>query len=424
MTRYLPPLRLVGATILRDGALQSRSIAIEGGRITRGPLPEVDLTGYYVMPGMIDLHGSAFARHLAPRPAAQFDPMTALISTDREAAANGVTTAFLSQGWSWHGGLRGPDFAETMMAALYRYRLRSLIDMRMTLECETHMVDTAARLMAAIRRYDVNYVVFRNSLDDTLEQLREGNLMSGDLAALDEAGTESFRGRLRRATERSREVPRHLCRLAEVFDEMGVLYGSSGDADGETRETYAMIGAKLCEFPRARRAAAAAKAMGDPVILSASSAMRPNGQRSGISVMELVKEGTCDALCSDYYYPSMLSAVWNLVDTCDMALSAAWALVSQRPAEIMRMPDRGTLGLGRRADLVVINQGTRQIEATIVGGRLAYLSGEAGTRFLGQHVTADVPVFPERAPVEAVAKASPKLTDSAIFASAHAVFRL
>ncbi len=394
MTRFLPPLRLVGATILRDGALQSRSIAIEDGRITRGPLPEIDLTGYYVLPGMIDLHGSAFARHLAPRPAAQFDPVTALNCTDREAAANGVTTAFLSQGWSWHGGLRGPDFAETIMAALYRYRLNALIDMRMSLECETHMVDTAARLIAAIRRYDVDYVVFRNSLDDTLELLREGNLVSGELAALDEAGTESFRARLRRAQERSREVPRHLCRLAEVFDEMGVLYGSSGDQDGETRETYAMIGAKLCEFPRARRSAAAAKAMGDPVILSASSAMRPGSQRSGVSVMELVREGTCDALATDYYYPSMLSAVWNIVDTCEMSLPAAWALVSQRPAEIMRMPDRGTLAVGRRADLVIINQETRQIEATIAGGRLAYLSGEAGARFLGQSVDPQTAYIP------------------------------
>ena len=189
MTRFLPPLRLVGATILRDGAMQSRSIAIADGRITRGPLPEIDLSGYYVMPGMIDLHGSAFARHLAPRPAAQFDPMTALCSTDREAAAIGVTTAYLSQGWSWHGGLRGPDFAETMLAALYRYQLNALIDMRIALDCETHMVDTAARLMAAIRRFDVGYVMFRNTLDDTLEQLRYGHL-----TALDEAATFGFDG--------------------------------------------------------------------------------------------------------------------------------------------------------------------------------------------------------------------------------------
>lgn len=393
MTRFLPPLRLVGATTLRDGALQSRSVAIADGRITRGPLPEVDLTGYYVLPGMIDLHGSAFGRHLAPQPTAQFDPMTALASTDREAAANGVTTAYLSHGWSWHGGLHGPDFAETFMAAHQLYRSAALTDIRIALQCETHMVDTAARLMAAVRRYGVGYVVFQNTIEDMLETLRDETLMSGELIALDAAGVQEFRQRLRRAQERSYEVPRHLCRLAEVFDEMGVLYGSSGDLDGETRETYAMIGAKICEFPRSRRSAAAAKAMGDPVVLSASSAFHSGPQKSRVAAMELVKQQTCDALASDFYYPSLLKAVWLLVDNHGVSLPTAWSLVSERPAEIIRLPDRGTIAMGRRADLVIINEETRLIEATIVGGRLAFLAGEAGARFLGHSAEPQAPML-------------------------------
>lgn len=386
MSRLLPPLRLVGATILRDGALQARSIAIEDGRITRGPLPEIDLTGYLVLPGMVDLHGSSFARHLVPRTAAQFDPVTALAATDREAAANGVTTAYLAQGWSWQGGLRGPDFAETLMAALRRYRGQSLTDLRISLECETHMVDTAARLMAAMRTYNVGRLVFRNTLDDTLEQLRERHMYGSDLLSLDEGSAQELRLRLRRAQERSKEVPRHLCRLAETFDEMGVIYGSNGDFDGEARESYAMIGAKQCEFPRSRRAAAAAKAMGDPVILSAPGTTHPKAQHSALSTTDLICENTCDALASDYYYPSLLAAVWMLIDQHQMSLPAAWALVSERPAQIMRLPDRGTLSPGRRADLVILHEATRRIEATIAGGRLTYMAGEAGARFMGHTV--------------------------------------
>ena len=89
-------LRLTGATVLRDGALQSRSVAIEDGRISKGPLPEVDLSGYYILPGIIDLHGDAFERHLAPRPSAPFPIRTALRATDRDAAANGITTAWMA----------------------------------------------------------------------------------------------------------------------------------------------------------------------------------------------------------------------------------------------------------------------------------------------------------------------------------------
>ena len=39
---------------------------------------------------------------------------------------------------------------------------------------------------------------------------------------------------------------------------------------------------------------------------------------------------------------------------------------------------------GLRADLVVVNAETRAIEATIAAGRLTYLAGEAGCRFLSQ----------------------------------------
>lgn len=97
MDRTLPPLRLTGATILRDGLLQDRTVTIAAGRIASGPYPAVDLSGYYILPGIIDLHGDAFERHIAPRPSAPFPLAMGLRSVDQDAAANGVTTAWLAQ---------------------------------------------------------------------------------------------------------------------------------------------------------------------------------------------------------------------------------------------------------------------------------------------------------------------------------------
>ena len=59
-------------------------------------------------------------------------------------------------------------------------------------------------------------------------------------------------------------------------------------------------------------------------------------------------------------------------------------MISQRPAEIMRLVDRGRLEPGLRADLVVVHAETRAIEATISAGRLSYLAGDAARRFLAQ----------------------------------------
>ncbi|MCA1337149.1 alpha-D-ribose 1-methylphosphonate 5-triphosphate diphosphatase [Pseudooceanicola marinus] len=382
MPHTLPSLRLTGATILRDGALQDRSVAFAEGRITRGPLPEVDLTGYLVLPGIIDLHGDAFERHMAPRPTAPFPLATGLRATDRDAAANGITTAWLAQSWSWEGGHRSPDFALSLLDALEAYRAdHALTDLRVQIRCETHTAETEARLLDAVRRYGIDYVVFNNHLDEAAQMMEGGR--EDLLIAARKAGRspQDHMKILQDAKRQAREVPRYLCRLAEQFDGMGVTYGSHDDPDGETRETFSMIGAKICEFPTARSAAALARAVGDPILMGAPNVVRGGSQSGNIAAVELIRAGLCDALVSDYYYPALHQAAFALADSGLLPLPAAWDMISARPAEILRLPDRGRLQPGLRADMVVINQQTRAIEATISAGRITHLAGEAAHRF-------------------------------------------
>ncbi|KAA2312042.1 alpha-D-ribose 1-methylphosphonate 5-triphosphate diphosphatase [Pseudooceanicola sediminis] len=382
MRQTLPSLRLTGATILRDGALQQRSLAFADGRITRGPLPEVDLTGYLILPGIIDLHGDAFERHISPRPSAPFALETGLRATDRDAAANGVTTAWLAQSWSWEGGTRGPDFAISLMDALAEYRAQTtLTDLRLQIRCETHTVETEARLLDAVRRHRIDYVVFNDHLDEAEHMLsarpEEFHFWAKRLGRTGEA----HHAALLAAQRQRREVPRYLCRLAEQFDALGVTYGSHDDPDGETRETYSMIGAKICEFPTARPAAALARAVGDPILMGAPNVVRGGSQAGNIAATELIRAGLCDALVSDYYYPALAQAAFRLADDGVLPLAAAWDMISGRPADILRLHDRGRLDPGLRADMVVIDPSTRAIEATISGGRITHLAGEAAHRF-------------------------------------------
>lgn len=382
MPATTPSLRLSGAMILRDGCLYHAPIAFADGRITQAPLPEVDLTGYLVLPGIIDLHGDAFERHIAPRPTAPFDPAIGLRATDRDAAANGVTTAWLAQCWSWEGGARGPDYAIRMMEALAAHRASdALTDLRLQIRCETHMVPTEARLLQAIQRYGIDYVVFNNHLEEVENTLATRPETLHLAAARAGRSPQDHLQALRDARRQNREVPRFLCRMAQHFDALGVTYGSHDDPDGETRETFSMIGAKVCEFPTARAAAAAAHTVGDPILMGAPNVVRGGSQAGNIAAAELIRAGFCDALVSDYYYPALHQAAFRLMDANAMPLAHAWALISTRPAEILGLADRGTLTPGKRADMVVINEATRAIEATICAGRITHLSGEAAHRF-------------------------------------------
>ncbi|MCP9482799.1 alpha-D-ribose 1-methylphosphonate 5-triphosphate diphosphatase [Shimia sp. CNT1-13L.2] len=381
MPRRPLSLRLKGATVLRDGEMQKRSLVIQQGRISKGPLPEVDLTGYLLLPGIIDMHGDAFERHIAPRPSAPFPLETGLRATDRDAAVNGVTTAWLAQSWSWEGGHRGPDFAEKLLTGLDHYRSHALSDLRIQIRCETHTVDTAERLLSAVERHKIDYVVFNNHLDEALHLAR---LRPEEITLwAKKAGRtpKEHMALVHAAQEQTSRVPRYLCKLAERFDQLGVRYGSHDDPDGDTRERFSMIGAKICEFPTARPAAALAKAVGDHVVMGAPNIVRGGSQSGNIAASDLVEARLCDALVSDYYYPALAQSAFRLVDDGIMTLPKAWKMISETPARIMGLADRGHFDFGRRADVAIVNAKTRAIEGTISGGRITHLVGEAAHRF-------------------------------------------
>lgn len=386
MTDHLPPLRLAGADVLTEDGFADRAVGIAAGRIVDGHgLPEVDLSGFWLLPGIIDLHGDGFERQVYPRPTAPFPLPAALAATDREAAAHGVTTAYLAQSWSWEGGMRGPDRAEALMEAVLAYRGNSLTDLRVQVRAETHLVDEVPRLIAAVERFRVDYVVFNDHLEEGL-QMRRANPAGFSHWARKAGLTErELARRIDSARQQARQVPRALCDLAAAFDRLGVTYGSHDDPDAETREVYRMIGARVAEFPTSIRAAAAARAGDDAILMGAPNVVRGGSQAGNIAAVDLIRRGLCDGLVSDYHIPALPLAVWKLVDDGILPLCKAWALISTGPARVLGMADRGAVAAGLRADLVVVDKSTREIAATIAGGRLSHLSGCAAARFLAAH---------------------------------------
>lgn len=372
----LSELTFVNGRTLRDGKLCDQPMTVRDGIISDSEShAHCDLTGYDVLPGIIDLHGDAFERHIAPRPTAPFPMEMGLVGTDRDAAAQGVTTAWMAQSWSWEGAGRGPDCAETFLAAHQQYKPQMLTDLRVQIRCETHTVDTEARLVAALRAYDINYVVFNNHLDEAVEIAKTHPERIADWASRASRTAAQHMAVVNATRDLADQVPRYLCNLASAFDDLGVRYGSHDDQDARTREYYAMIGAKICEFPTQAGAAATAKASGDPVIMGAPNVVRGGSQAGNISAAMLIRDGLCDVLVSDYHYPTLSRAALALVDQGMMDLSQAWAMISSNAAEVMGLTDRGVLQAGKRADLVIMNRDTRQIEATMAGGRWSYLSG-------------------------------------------------
>jgi alpha-D-ribose 1-methylphosphonate 5-triphosphate diphosphatase len=88
--------------------------------------------------------------------------------------------------------------------------------------------------------------------------------------------------------------------------------------------------------------------------------------------------GLCSVLASDYYYPAPLLAAFTLARQGILPFGQAWALVSQTPANAVKLNDRGQIAPGQRADLIIVDpsavgQQPRAV-AAIVAGRVVHLA--------------------------------------------------
>ncbi|UXX82629.1 alpha-D-ribose 1-methylphosphonate 5-triphosphate diphosphatase [Roseovarius pelagicus] len=378
-------VRLTGADVLTPDGLQKVPLILDAGRIADGDgaAREVDLSGYIVLPGIVDVHGDGFERHLAPRRGAMKDIDQGLVTAEAELAANGITTAVLAQFYSWEGGMRGPEFAERVMTGVAQVRGNVVTDLHTQLRFETPMLDDYGAALEFIDRHSVAYCVFNDHLPHVA--LEKGKQPKGLIGKSLRIGRnpEVHLAMMQEMHARRAEVPAAVDGLSAALAARGVRMGSHDDRSAEARAEWRARGATLAEFPETLEAAEAARAGGDAVIMGAPNVVRGGSHNGNVSAADMVMMGLVDALASDYHYPSLRRAAFFLLDAGVCDLATAWGLISAGPARILGLSDRGALVPGMRADLLVLEMRTRRVAATLAGGRISYLQGDVAQRFLG-----------------------------------------
>ncbi|MGB7317719.1 MAG: alpha-D-ribose 1-methylphosphonate 5-triphosphate diphosphatase [Planktotalea sp.] len=379
-------LRFVGGEVLFPEGLSQRPLAIAGGVVcdnaVRVGVRDIDARGYRILPGIVDIHGDGFERHLAPRRGAMTDMHLGIASAETDLACNGITTAVMAQFYSWEGGLRAPEFARKFLDALTATRADHLTDMRAQLRIETHMIDDYADMLALIKAHEIGYVVFNDHIPHKrLDEGRNPPRLTGT-ALKSGRSPEAHLALMQGLHARSDAVPAALKDFAVQLSDAGCLLGSHDDTTIADRDMYRDMGAQISEFPETHEAALAARQTGAKIILGAPNVMRGGSHAGNVSAIELIREGLCDALASDYHYPALRQSIGKLVaqGACDFA--QGWALLSSGPADVLGLSDRGTLAPGLRADLVVEEIATGRIAATISAGRISHLQGDFAARLL------------------------------------------
>jgi alpha-D-ribose 1-methylphosphonate 5-triphosphate diphosphatase len=376
-------LDLIGAQVLRPEGMSGDRLSIAEGRIVAEPVGRaVDMAGFMVLPGIVDVHGDAFERHVAPRRGAMKQMTEGLAAVDAELACNGITTAVLAQFVSWEGGLRAPAFADQVLEALDEVRPKALTDMRCQLRFETHMLDEYEALLDRVDRHGVGYVVFNDHLPH--DRLADGRTPKRLVAQALKAGRnpDAHHAMMRDLHARAAEVPAALEGLCAALRMRGVAMGSHDDRTAETCAIWQSRGVSIAEFPETLEAIEATRAAGGHVILGAPNVVRGGSHNGNLSALEQVMLGHCDALASDYHYPSPRRAALMMVQAGALDWSAAWELVSDGPARVLGLTDRGRLASGLRADVLILEQESHRVAGTMVAGRFSYLSGALAERLI------------------------------------------
>lgn len=401
------PVTFEGARVFLPGDIVETRITLDNGVIAEigGPSQGtvVDARGLFLAPALIDVHGDAFERQLMPRPGVCFPTEAAIIDTDRQLASNGIATAYHAITLSWEPGLRDVARGRGVVQSMRDLAPRLLVENRVQLRWETFAFEALETIEWALagpllpslafndhtsmtmRAYDVSIQdrAFEFSPDFSIAALDDARMKTRTAKNAHRAGLseDDYIALLDKIWNRRCSVPEKIERVAAMARAAGAPMLSHDDTKAETRTWFRDHGAHVAEFPMVMEAAEAARANGDTIIFGAPNAARGGSHIGSLAARDMVEAGLCDALASDYFYPSLLAAVARLDADQRADRSRLWSLVSDGPARAMNLADRGEIAVGKRADLVLVDwpEGhSPAICGTWVAGRAAYRGLPAG----------------------------------------------
>jgi alpha-D-ribose 1-methylphosphonate 5-triphosphate diphosphatase len=317
-----------------------------------------------------------------PRPGVHFGAELALLDTDRQLVANGITTAFHAVTYSWEPGLRGREAGRLFIAALAALRPVLACDTRLHLRWETYNLEVEEEVTSWLAAGTIGLLAFNDHTPDIAKQAARSDAMSkyterSGLAA------EDFRALVQRVAAREAAVQAAIERLAAAAVAAGVPMAAHDEETPEERGWFHRIGCHISEFPKNESTAGAAVSAGGAVVMGAPNVVRGGSHLSAVSASQMVARGLCSVLSSDYYYPAQLHAAFRLARDGICRLDEAWRLIAENPAKAAGLGDRGVLAPGKRADFILVDDrrpGLPRVVASFVAGRPVFL---AENRFAG-----------------------------------------
>jgi alpha-D-ribose 1-methylphosphonate 5-triphosphate diphosphatase len=335
-----------------------------------------DGKGAYVSAGFIDIHSDNIETVIQPRPTSIIDFEIALMEHEKQLVNQGITTMYHSLSFLRRDGaamrdkeVRKPD------------KMRKLAELIKTLHEGRHLIRHRFHCRFDIRNsegYDTlmdyldrDYIDLLSFNDHTpgqgqyrdLTKYREN--LKNYKPDLEDNLIDSMIDERMAVQKISRDK---IERTAEIARSKGIPIASHDD-DSEEKIEYVHSGLKadISEFPVELSVARKAKEKGMLTVAGAPNVLMGRSHSGNLSAVEAILDGSIDILCSDYYPPAILHAIFKLHNEHGMKLWDCINLVTLNPAKALGIDkDFGSIEEGKKADFLMIEVQNRMPSITRV----------------------------------------------------------
>jgi alpha-D-ribose 1-methylphosphonate 5-triphosphate diphosphatase len=316
-------------------------------------------------------------RDVEPRPKAYFPTELALFELDKRLAALGITTAYAAISFAETrklAYLRSEERARDTIHLINRLKDDLLVDTRIhaRFEITNH---GAPRILHELLEQEHIDLISVNDHTPGQGQYRNLETHIRHVSAWRGIREDVFR---EEALERLNQTPPSwevIHGICEEAKRNKIIIASHDDDTVEKVDLMRSLGATISEFPVTLEAAHEAKRRGLYTVMGAPNAFRGQSNTGNLSAMDALAEGLLDVLASDYYPAAMLHIIFKLAR--QMPLHDAVKLLSSNPAKAAQLHDRGSLELGKRADLVLIESSPEfpRVRMSFSAGRVIFDDG-------------------------------------------------